>query len=319
MNKLQEEFEELCKICNRSFSSIKGLSKHISHTHKIEVKKYYDEYIRKIGEGLCIVCKNEVKFNRFGYHTKTCSIKCSNKIKFPVTKEFWKAKGLTDDESIEKIKEIQSTFSKQVKNRPNNMSVQYFLNKGMSEPDAISALKNRQSTRTLEKAISKYGELEGTSKWLARNKAWSKNIEDQYKAGKFSKSQKEKIWRVTSAAEIELADFLQNMIDQPLLFGKNQLKIFYGGRYYYYDICNPITKRIIEYNGDYWHANPIKYPIGTIVHSNKLSEQIWEADLTKLKIASELGYTMNTIWESDYLQNKKEIMIQALNFLNGRN
>ena len=222
--------ELTCKLCDRKFTGVKGLSKHIKHTHKIEIKIYYDTYIRKKDEGFCPVCGSEIKFDRFGYRSKTCSQTCSNKLRFPVTVEFWKNKGLSDEEALLKLSEVQSIRSKQVKNRKINTTIQYYLDKGLSETDAMSALRNRQSTRTLVKSIEKYGEIEGLSKWLNTNANWSKKIEEKYKNGEFSKTPKSKIWKVTSSSEIELASFLQTQYPSTLLFGENQLTLYDGLR-----------------------------------------------------------------------------------------
>lgn len=310
--------EITCKLCDRKFTGIKGLSKHIKYTHKIEVKIYYDTYVKKNDEGFCSICRSEVKFSRFGYHSKTCSSTCSNKLRFPVTVEFWKDKGLSDSDALLKLSEVQAIRSKQVKNRKSNTTLQYYLNKGLSETDALSALRNRQSTRTLAKSIEKYGEIEGLNRWLDTNANWSKKIEEKYQNGEFSKAPKSKIWKVTSSSEIELASFLQTQYPSTLLFGENQLTLFDGLRYYYYDICDIISKKIIEYNGDYWHANPSKYKEESLVHSNKSAKQIWEADDIKLKIAKSLGYNIHVVWETDYLKNKIEITNRCLTFLNGK-
>lgn len=307
-----------CKLCDREFSQVKYLSKHLTHTHNVIAKEYYDTYYRKPDEGFCVVCGTEVPFNRFGYHTKSCSVECSNKLRFPVTLEFWKAKGLSDEAALIKLTDVQSRFSKQVKNRKSNTTLQYFLDKGLSETDARSALRNRQSTKTLEKAIAKYGNIDGPNIWANRNKTWSSTVEAKYKNGEFIKTPKTKVWRVTSISELELAESLQYSTNSQLLFGENQLTIFDGNRNYYYDICDPAKRKIIEYNGDYWHANPSKYAEDQIVHSNKTAKQIWESDANKLAIIKALGYNVLIIWESEYLKNKKDISLACLNFINGK-
>lgn len=308
-----------CKLCNREFSKINGLSKHLSHTHKVFPKQYYDEFIRQPNEGYCVVCGNEVPFNRFGYHTKTCSKSCENLLKFPVTIEFWKDKGLSEDEAKNKLSEIQSKNSKKVKNRKSNTTLQYFLDSGLSETDAISALKNRQSTRLKSKYIERYGEVDGIRKWKETNKKWSKKIEKKYKNGEFSKAPKNKIFKVTSTNELSLANELQEHIKTELLFGENQLRIFDGNLNYYYDICDLSSKKIIEYNGDYWHANPRKYKANEIVRDGKTASELWEKDILKKELALKLGYKIFTIWEDEYVKNKDLCIKKCLAFLKNEN
>ena len=44
--------------------------------------------------------------------------------------------------------------------------IEYYLKKGLNEEEAKLALKERQTTFSLEKCIKKYGFEEGTKKWL---------------------------------------------------------------------------------------------------------------------------------------------------------
>lgn len=54
-------------------------------------------------------------------------------------------------------------------------SIAYFENKGLSSEEAIKALRNRQSTRSLDKLFLKYGES-GVDKWISTNAMWRKKI-----------------------------------------------------------------------------------------------------------------------------------------------
>lgn len=63
--------------------------------------------------------------------------------------------------------------------------IQYFIDKGLTEEEAKIALKERQSTFSLEKCIEKYGEKEGTKRWKERQDKWQNTLN--------SKSEEEKI------------------------------------------------------------------------------------------------------------------------------
>jgi hypothetical protein len=232
-----------------------------------------------------------------------------------VTVEFWKARGYSNIEAINKVREFQVVQEKKVKNHKSNTTIQYFLDKGYSETDAISALKERQSTRLKRKYIEKYGEKVGTERYEKTNASWSTKMETQYRAGKFSKSPKTKVWKVTSSSELQLAETLQEKLGKPLLFGKNQLKIFDGVQYYYFDLCDIEHKKIIEYNGDYWHANPKKFSKNTIVRNGLSANDLWKKDIIKRRVANRLGYKILTIWESDYLKEPSMCIEKCLKFL----
>ena len=69
----------VCKICGKELS-IKGMGTHLKLKHQMEVKDYYDQYLKQEGEGICIGCGNPTNFRniRLGY-AKTCCSNCLNK------------------------------------------------------------------------------------------------------------------------------------------------------------------------------------------------------------------------------------------------
>ncbi len=77
----------VCKICKKEFEVIRALSAHITKSHKIKSKTYYEKYMKKNDEGKCY-CSNDCKFISLskGYHL-FCSTKCANKIVSKETKE----------------------------------------------------------------------------------------------------------------------------------------------------------------------------------------------------------------------------------------
>lgn len=84
---------------------------------------------------------------------------------------------------------------------------------------------------------------------------------------------------------------------------------------YWYDFYLPKHNIILEFNGDYWHANPSKYPKGTYLRSfgeNKLVDDIWDRDRLKREAAENAGYKVLSIWESDYKKNGIEMLIGYL-------
>lgn len=62
------------------------------------------------------------------------------------------------------------------------------------------------------------------------------------------------------------------------------------------------TKTVYEFNGDYWHGNPKVYPASDIHPTRKITfGELYEATILKQKILEENGYTVVSIWESDFL------------------
>lgn len=71
----------ICKICNKSFSSIHSFVIHLRNEHNhLTSKEYYDTYLKTPNEGICPICGKNTKYHSltFGYK-QYCSVKCSTK------------------------------------------------------------------------------------------------------------------------------------------------------------------------------------------------------------------------------------------------
>lgn len=80
------------------------------------------------------------------------------------------------------------------------------------------------------------------------------------------------------------------------------------GYLYCCDIYIPSINLIIEYFGDYWHCNPIKYNENYFnKKKGQTAKEIWDYDDKKLELITNYGYNLEVIWESDYKKNKNLI------------
>lgn len=91
----------------------------------------------------------------------------------------------------------------------------------------------------------------------------------------------------------------------------------YGNnRYNYYDFVIPSLKFCIEFNGNYWHANPELYEANHIFSywDNKMTAQeVWNKDKLKYDILINEGFTVNIIWEKNYRDNKEKVINEYVN------
>lgn len=71
---------------------------------------------------------------------------------------------------------------------------------------------------------------------------------------------------------------------------------------------------IIEFNGDYWHANPNLYKDDAIIRGKKAIE-IQQRDLLKIQTAKELGFRTLIVWESEYKSNKEKIINEVVKWM----
>lgn len=87
-----------------------------------------------------------------------------------------------------------------------------------------------------------------------------------------------------------------------------------------YDFADLKNKKIIEYNGDNYHANPKKYLSEDHPHPFRkkiTAQEIWDKDRLKIKAANEKGFDVLTIWDSEYRWgNKQKVIGRCLDFLN---
>ena len=79
-------------------------------------------------------------------------------------------------------------------------------------------------------------------------------------------------------------------------------------------------KIIIEYYGDFWHANPQKYSINEEIkfpgkNNIKLVKDIWNHDKKRINILEQLGYKIYVVWQNDYKNKKIEILNKLKNIL----
>jgi len=78
MNELMVINKKRCRLCGKLCRSNVHLSQHVRFTHKLLIKDYYDLFLKKIGEGFCLVCGKNTRYHDFRYDLH-CSVKCTGK------------------------------------------------------------------------------------------------------------------------------------------------------------------------------------------------------------------------------------------------
>ncbi len=161
-----------CKICGFKAES---LQMHIQSIHKMKVSDYQKKFNCGAEATVCsrlrTVFSENVKGekNVWFNHGGTLS---------PFSKKSKQYSHMTDEELDIQLKKMYSLISETMKgnDNANNTRIEYYLNQGMNEEEAGVALKKRQTTFSLEKCISKYGEVEGKRKWLERQEKWQNTL-----------------------------------------------------------------------------------------------------------------------------------------------
>jgi hypothetical protein len=225
------------------------------------------------------------------------------------TKEFWINKGYNEQEAEEKSKTVMKmihnkTWTKR-RNNPesydnvNTTQLKYWLDKGYSEEEAEQKRSNRQITFSLKICIDKYGEEKGKEIWLNRQLQWHKN----FKKSNFSKISQELFWAVynrldnDSKVDVLFATIKDGQKDDSGSNNEERLKL---EKVILPDFISLYTKRIIEFNGVYYHRN---------TPENKKRE------IKRHEILIKNGYEVLYIDENKYKQNKEKVIQECIEFL----
>ena len=203
-------------------------------------------------------------------------------------------------EHINKINIIMQDKTKQVK------CVEYWLAKGYSIDEAKNIIKESQVTFTLDYCINKYGFEEGTKVYNDRQERWLKSLRKNFeKYGDNRSPSSEFAYDVISKICNRLC------INRPK---KEKYMTDIDGSHYSYDFC--INKKIIEFNGDYWHMNPSIYKPEDINKTTKrTAQETWDKDNKKKLCAERHGYKVLYIWESEYNKSIDAVIKKCMKFL----
>jgi len=219
-----------CQICGVKFEKYISISIHIFKFHKIFIKKYYDEYFKKDGEGICPISKLETNFDSlergyFKYHLSavTHSLEVKNGAKKSQLHYIHK-----------KIRKEQGKYNVEFVNLDNLNFIGDFTEIKCLKCNQI--YKNRFSNLQLG-----FGKCP---------RCFPRNTH-------------------TSKSEKEIADYIKSIIPQGeeiLTSYTGLIKNPKTGRPLELDIYIPSKKIAFEFNGLYWHSelnleNPEKYHI----------------------------------------------------------
>lgn len=302
------------KDVNRSFSKEFWINKGFSKEDSI--KKVFD-----------IQSSNSKKFKgkRTGKNKELLRLKgySEEQIKetslSPSNIKFWLNKGYSEEESIEIISKNNSNASKYVdyEKRLLPSNLEYWIKKGFSQEESLLKVKEKQTTFSKEICIKKFGEEKGIEVFNERTEKWFLSLKNN-----------DKIFIGYSGISQELFKNISSILKREFLYavsgGEFKIQKDNGG-YYFYDFTDISNNKIIEYNGDMYHANPLKYKENDYPHPfrKKLtSKEIWDKDKLKNKKACEHGYDILVIWDSEYRnksdKNKQEVIQKCINFLTNK-
>jgi G:T-mismatch repair DNA endonuclease (very short patch repair protein) len=230
----------------------------------------------------------------------------------PIRKEYWIKKGYTEEESINLAVCHKENNNKKgaigSKSRSvdrirahSHRTVEYWILRGLTYDEARQKVSEGQMLFSKETCIKKYGEKEGLRVWSERQIKWLESLRRSGIHSGFSK--------------ISMELFEQLSCTHPSIqYGKNEATIKGEIMSYSIDCVELATKKIIEFYGDYWHANPNKFNADDTI-KKKTAAYIWNHDHTKITDLEQLGYKVMIVWEYEYKSDKQGILNKCKQFL----
>jgi hypothetical protein len=196
-----------------------------------------------------------------------------------------------------------------LKNTDNNTLISHYLKKGYSIEESEKLLSERQKTIKIEKYIKKYGQEEGTI-------IYNQKIENRNSYLGCSK-------KGYSSISQDLFNNIREVYNSDSLYYASNNKEYSIRKYnkfgyWLFDFTDTSNNKIIEFQGDVFHANPKIYKPDDTPHpfySDKKSKEIWIDDDEKRRDAELQNFEVYYVWESDYRKDKDRVLTECLNFL----
>lgn len=203
------------------------------------------------------------------------------------------------DEKIKYVKERHRLHPSE------GTTVESWMKKGLSEEEARQKVKERCTTNGLQWYIKRYGEIEGKIKYANRISRWQDSLHKSFINYGDNRS-------CQSSFAVNIISKLCETLD--ISIPKKEKFLSWNNSHFAYDFN--YKKKIIEFNGDYWHCNPSLYKSDFFNKSiGKYAKDIWEKDENKRLCAINNGYKILTIWELDYNQNPDAEFEKCLKFI----
>lgn len=188
-------------------------------------------------------------------------------------------------------------------------SLNWFMNKyGPEKGRELYDDICKRKALTLDNFVRKYGEEEGRQRY-------EEYYREHYTGFRQSNVAMELFNKIMENANIKNHKVWFD--GHPKEFGKYLHEL---NKYVFFDFFDETTGRIIEFNGDYWHANPLIYESDSIIHmpgkTTKLAKDIWQWDAARNRaVETEFNYKVLVVWQKEWSENPDVVFNRCLEFL----
>ena len=97
-----------------------------------------------------------------------------------------------------------------------------------------------------------------------------------------------------------------------------EIEVIENGIHKLYRVDYKLENKIIEFFGDFWHANPKIYEENEklkYVNMIKIAKDVWKADQIRIDTLKSMGYDVLIVWESDYVEFPEDTVYTCIDFL----
>lgn len=177
--------------------------------------------------------------------------------------------------------------------------------------------------------IKKYGEKEGEAMYLEQSQYLKYRASPQYYIDKYGEIEGVNIFESRSKKFFtngyskisqQLFDKIKKYASTNIYYATHnkEFLIIESSKCYYFDFVDNTTKRVIEFNGDIYHANPSIYTAEdrpNPFRQDLTSADIWMLDTIKHNAIINRGYEILTIWEKDFITDNNDVIKRCKLFL----
>jgi very-short-patch-repair endonuclease len=328
-----------CSCCGAKNLTKDQIVDHIKIEHSLKFKQYYEKYLLQPDDGKCVICNEPTTFKsekrNFGIgYLKYCK---SHSRGYTLEKSIVKYGPKVGKEKFEQYVQkhrFKNTFEgKQLKygwskeqfaefNKSRSVTYETMCKKYGSDEGAKKFKEycevQRHAGCSKEYFVDKYGELDGTAKYIEVNKKKSHSYESYLEKYKDPDIARQKLIEFRekglppNASKVSQS-FFSKIVDvigtDNIYFSKlNKEFGMMGDReYYFYDFCDTLSKTILEFHGNKFH---VKDPTEDFVqlYSGKSKEFVMEHDRKKEECARNRGFNYIVVWEDEYMKNRRGVI-----------
>ena len=230
-------------------------------------------------------------------------------------KEYWLKRGYTEEEAIKNISEIQTKNSNKItipgRRQASIRCKEHWIKLGYNEEESQKIISRYQTTFSKEICINKYGKEKGLEIFKKRQEKWQLTL---HKTNKmhcgYSKISQDLFNELIKHTNNEI--YYGSLNREYTIYNKENKHI------YAFDFTDLTNRKIIEFQGDIYHANPNLFSEDDKPSpwNNLTSKELWQKDEYKKQVALNNNFDLIQIWESDFRNNKEKTIKKCLNFLN---